>query len=297
MHHNLPKLEKHSVIICPECRRFLSFGLRITHYGKVQTQIEGEYGEQFFTYHRLNYILSGHPYYHSQGRRIDLEPGCLIYLPPNMSLRIDPDKPPVELMFINFEVTALDKLEYFRNFISDIFTHQHVHDKDEDLLNILKTIEQIGAENALGSALEIQNHFENLFFHIVRLSNRFRLPKNTAAPGTGSDILLLAMNYINANMHKRFHLNEMADALNISENYLYKLFVSKTGKSPATFITDLRMDTAKSALANPNLPIKAIASNLGYPDASHFSTAFKRECGMSPRQYRQHLLMKNTDIL
>ena len=104
------------------------------------------------------------------------------------------------------------------------------------------------------------------------------------------------MNYINANMHKRFRLNEMADALNISENYLYKIFVSKTGKSPATFITDLRMDTAKSALANPNLPIKAIAANLGYPDASHFSTAFKRECGMSPRQYRQNLFTRNTDI-
>ena len=193
-------------------------------------------------------------------------------------------------------MTALDKLDYFRNFISDIFIDQHVLDKEGDLLNILKTIEKIGSENALGAALEIQNLFENLFFHIVRLSDRFRLPQNNAAPTTGSDILLLAMNYINANMHKRFRLNEMADALNISENYLYKIFVSKTGKSPATFITDLRMDTAKSALANPNLPIKAIAANLGYPDASHFSTAFKRECGMSPRQYRQNLFTRNTDI-
>lgn len=289
MHNYLPKIEKHSVIICQECRRFLSFGLRMTHYGKVRTQVAGEYGEHFFTYHRLNYILSGNPYYFSQNNRMELEPGCLVYLPPNMSLKIDPEGPPVELMFINFDVTALDKLEDFRSFINSVFIHQHVHDKDGDLLNILKTIEKIGAENSLGSALEIQNLFENLFFHIIRLSEGFRFPQKTAVPSTGNDILLSAMNYINANMHKNFRLNEMADALNISENYLYKIFVSKTGKSPAAFITDLRMDTAKSALANPALPIKAIAANLGYPDASHFSTAFKRECGISPREYRQKL--------
>ena len=102
-------------------------------------------------------------------------------------------------------------------------------------------------------------------------------------------ILGKAMNYINENLGHSFRLSDMADALSISENYLYKLFVSKTGKSPAVFIRNLRMETAKQALANQSLPIKMIAAHLGYPDASHFSTVFKRTWGISPRAYRARL--------
>ena len=97
------------------------------------------------------------------------------------------------------------------------------------------------------------------------------------------------MNYINENLQRSFRLSDMAGDLNISENYLYKIFVSKTGKSPGAFITALRMETAKQALANPSLPIKMIAAHLGYPDISHFSTVFKRVYGMSPREYRRKI--------
>ena len=88
----------------------------------------------------------------------------------------------------------------------------------------------------------------------------------------------------------------MAETLNVSENCLYKIFIKQTGKSPANFIKDLRIDLAKSSLANPNLSVKVIAAHLGYQSVSHFSSAFKKETGKSPSAYRKNILIRNTSI-
>lgn len=290
MRQNIPQVQKHNVTISQSCRRFLSFALRIVSYGTVRTQTNDPHGERFSFYHRLNYVLSGNPFFQTEHRRIELTPGCLVYLPPNRILEIDETRPPVELLFVNFEVGALDRLEEVREFLERLFQNQHVHDQDGELLAILRTIQDIGGENSFGAGLEIQNLFENLLIHALRLSGRFSPLHADPAPSGGNDILNKAMNYINENLSRSFRLSDMAEALNISENYLYKIFVSKTGRSPAAFVRNLRMETAKQALANQALPIKAVASHLGYPDTSHFSTVFKRTWGVSPRAYRNGLL-------
>lgn len=289
MEQSIPQVEKHSVIISQPCRHFLSFALRIVSYGTVHTQTSDHYRERFTFYHRLNYVVSGNPYFYVGDKRVELAPGCLVYLPPNQLLGIENSRPPVELLFVNFEVGALDMLEEVRGFLEGLFPEQHVYDRDDDLLAILRTIQDIGGQNQVGAGLEIQNLFENLIMHVLRLSERFSPLRDNPVPSGGNNILNKAMNYINENLSHNFRLSDMADALNISENYLYKIFVSKTGKSPAAFIQNLRMETAKQALANQSLPIKMIASNLGYPDVSHFSTVFKRTWGVSPRAYRDRL--------
>lgn len=289
MHQRYPKVEKYAVTFGRSSREFLAFALRVVAYGRVRTRTDDPNGEVFSFYHRLNYIVSGNPYYHCGGRRIELSPGCLVYLPPNTILEIEETSPPVELLFLNFEVGALDMLEEFRSFMEESFQAQHIFDEKGDLIAILKAIEEVGAEKQIGWGLEIQNLFENLLLHAIRKSNRYQPQYTDTAPSGGSDILYKAMNYINENLQRSFRMSELADHLNISENYLYKIFVSKTGKSPAAFIVNLRMETAKQALANPSLPVKTIAAHLGYPDVSHFSTVFKRECGVSPREYRRSI--------
>ena len=51
-------------------------------------------------------------------------------------------------------------------------------------------------------------------------------------------------------------------------------------------LTDLKMETAKNALANSNASIQNVALSLGYSDATAFSRAFRKLTGLSPRAYR-----------
>ena len=110
MKQNIPRIQKYSVAISLFCRRFLSFALRIVSYGTVHTQTNDPHGERFSFYHRLNYVVSGNPCILIGDRRVALTPGCLVYLPPNQFLEINSSLPPVDLLFVNFEVGALDML-------------------------------------------------------------------------------------------------------------------------------------------------------------------------------------------
>jgi two-component system response regulator YesN len=49
------------------------------------------------------------------------------------------------------------------------------------------------------------------------------------------------------------------------------------------------MEEAKKLLKDTSLSIVAIASQVGYEDASYFSKVFKRYVGISPAQYRKNL--------
>ncbi|MDO4492320.1 MAG: AraC family transcriptional regulator [Clostridia bacterium] len=283
-----PIVEKHAVRFCSECKRFLSFCPQIAEYGKVVTETSDPHGERFSFYHRLNYITEGEAFYPGDTENIAVGPGCLMYLPPNITPLI-PEGSHVEMYFVNFTLGAPDKSDEFRETMERLFRYHHVHDKDGELRKILEAIRRIGAENKFGAGLEIQNLFENLFFHIVRLSDRYHAPQHgSAAPGADVN-LNRAMQYINENLRRNFTVSEMAQSLNISENYLYKLMVRHTGKSPSVFLADLRLELAKNALQNPIIPIKTIGSRLGYHNSAHFSTVFKKKYGVSPLAYRRAL--------
>lgn len=44
---------------------------------------------------------------------------------------------------------------------------------------------------------------------------------------------------------------------------------------------------AKICLRNPSLSVQQVAEMLGFSDQSAFGKFFKRECGMSPVQYKK----------
>jgi AraC-like DNA-binding protein len=59
--------------------------------------------------------------------------------------------------------------------------------------------------------------------------------------------------------------------------------------SDATYsdlITELRYERAARLLRESNATVLEIALEVGYEDPSHFSRAFKRIAGVSPREYR-----------
>jgi len=91
----------------------------------------------------------------------------------------------------------------------------------------------------------------------------------------------------------RVHFADMRgqDALvrqcGVDINYLNILFTKETGKTLYKFLTDVRMEHAKYLLEVKKLPIVAIASMVGYPNANSFSRAFRRYLRQTPTIYRQ----------
>ncbi|MCF0072971.1 helix-turn-helix domain-containing protein [Dyadobacter sp. CY261] len=77
-----------------------------------------------------------------------------------------------------------------------------------------------------------------------------------------------------------------ASQLNLSANYLTDLLTRYTGKSTYEHIHLKLIDKAKDLLWSTQMPVSAIAYDLGFEHPSHFTKLFKNKTGYSPRAYR-----------
>jgi len=80
-----------------------------------------------------------------------------------------------------------------------------------------------------------------------------------------------------------------AEKLNIHVNHLNKSLIRHTGKSTSVLISERIILEAKNLLAATPWGIKEIAGVLGFNDVNHFSSAFKRNAGISPKLFRARL--------
>jgi len=81
----------------------------------------------------------------------------------------------------------------------------------------------------------------------------------------------------------------IADAHGISARYLNMLF-KEEDSSPGRWIWSTRLDKCRDIMQNPQhigLSLSEIAYANGFNDMAHFSRAFKKRFGQSPRAYRQ----------
>ena len=73
----------------------------------------------------------------------------------------------------------------------------------------------------------------------------------------------------------------------MTRSYFTVLFSEKTGKSPYNYLTELRLEKARSLLKNSDLRVSEVAYSVGFAGLERFSDMFKRYTGKSPVAYRK----------
>lgn len=81
-------------------------------------------------------------------------------------------------------------------------------------------------------------------------------------------------------------IEEAAKHCHVSAAYLTRLFKRYDQETPLACLTRLKMSQAVIKLRQPEAQVKAVASELGYKSAAHFSRAFKAWNGRSPTEIR-----------
>jgi transcriptional regulator GlxA family with amidase domain len=89
-----------------------------------------------------------------------------------------------------------------------------------------------------------------------------------------------------ANSATPLSVAELALAVNLCPSYLTRLFREETGRSPARYGKDRRLDHAHQLLLSTFLSVKEVMAAVGWNDPSHFGREFKRRFGVSPRELR-----------
>ncbi|MGD0037553.1 MAG: helix-turn-helix transcriptional regulator [Bacteroidota bacterium] len=84
-------------------------------------------------------------------------------------------------------------------------------------------------------------------------------------------------------------VNYMASQLNLSPKYLSDLLKQETGKTALELIHLYVISEAKNLLVAGEQNIAEIAYQLGFENPPYFSRLFKKEVGMTPKEFKSHL--------
>jgi AraC-like DNA-binding protein len=99
-----------------------------------------------------------------------------------------------------------------------------------------------------------------------------------------------ATEFVDANLDRAIHLEDMARVAEVSLYHFHRQFKKTTGLTPHQFIVKRRIEQAKVLLAQSNLPIIDVAARVGFLDQSHFTAIFRKLTSMTPRIYRNAVL-------
>lgn len=98
--------------------------------------------------------------------------------------------------------------------------------------------------------------------------------------------VVLCVNYIYENLHKKITVNDLAEHTGLNASYLSRLFKNETGVSISEYVITKKIAAAKSMLKYTDKSISEIAETLAFSSQSHFTKTFGAHEGVTPKKYR-----------
>lgn len=91
--------------------------------------------------------------------------------------------------------------------------------------------------------------------------------------------------YIEGNFQKNIEVIELAERVFVSPSYLMRCFKKETGKTITQYITECRIEKAKTLLQQNTVSDTAFA--VGFNDSNYFGNVFKKLTGLPPQVYKK----------
>ncbi len=125
---------------------------------------------------------------------------------------------------------------------------------------------------------ELKRTFEGLFSHMDVVEGE---------TGAVSLAVKKAQSIIHEFYADGITLNEIADRLGLTQEYLGAQFHKELGENFSAYIRNYRLAKAKELLIGTQLKQYEISEKVGYTDAKYFARVFRECVGMSPAEYRK----------
>lgn len=106
-------------------------------------------------------------------------------------------------------------------------------------------------------------------------------------PTSADDRLQKAILYIKQNTNQHITVGDVARYVGFSKSYFSAYFKENLGFTVSDFILRCKLEEGRRLLQFTNKPISTISTFLCFSSQSHFQTAFKKQFGMTPNNYRR----------
>ena len=98
----------------------------------------------------------------------------------------------------------------------------------------------------------------------------------------------IGTSFLHANLVRRVLVAEAAREACLSPFHFHRLFTSFHGVTPHRYVTDLRLQRARTLLRETARDVAEVAEDCGFESVGSFTTLFTRTVGMPPARFRRN---------
>ena len=190
----------------------------------------------------------------------------------------------------NLPLHEILSMQFPESFLSKLFTGQLIHAKQKDTMDISlfkKWISDYSSKNIQKisiSKLELRCRLTRQMIDEWNYNE-----KHYSKPNKQTSKLQLMIKFLAENYSEPLNVKIIASAGGVSEGYAMSLFQKKLNKNITSYLNQLRLHHAKSALIDGNDKISNIAHDSGFGSLSRFYEVFTKETGLSPSEFRKKI--------
>lgn len=235
--------------------------------------------------HVLIYCIEGEGWFQIDNHIWQVRPNQCFILPPNRPHTYGADRQhPWTIYWIHFAgqhahiySEGMQQPHDIRPAVnSRISERQHVFEE------IFTTLEHSTDLESLRYASSLLHYY----LASVRYLSLYRSTSPTNTDQTALTVINAVLHYMQENLERRLTLEQIARYAGYSPSHFSLLFRQQTGQSPLAWLNRLKIERACQLLQTTDMRINQICHKIGFDDSYYFSRLFKKQTGLSPKQYR-----------
>lgn len=147
-------------------------------------------------------------------------------------------------------------------------------------------IRRVFAHN-LGATAAISRLSEVFFIETIRASIEQSPELARILEAMTDKQISRSLELIHQNTNQAWTVESLATEVGMSRSRFAERFSKLLGDGPMGYLTEWRLQQARSMLSEPNTNIQQVANHVGYQSAAAFTRAFAQKFGAPPSEYRQ----------
>lgn len=247
-------------------------------------------------YYEIYFFLSGNVDIYLGDTTYPLSYGDICLVPPGLNhkpLFKDGEQPPYRRIVLWISPAYLDRLTMHYPDIQYCFTEalqQHTYHYSTDFGSaqlLFGKLIAILEESAVSTAFHSSITDCCISTFLLSLNRLMYSHLHASACNDQTTLFSELCNYINTHLEDPLTLDTLSDRFHVSKYHIAHLFKQSMGISTHQYILRKRLYAARNILLS-GMPPQEVSHTCGFGDYTSFFRAFKKEFGISPKDFREN---------